>query len=166
MVLYIGVIGDARCDEKTYCLAETVGREIARAGAVLVCGGRGGVMEAASKGAHTKGGLVLGILPGPSRAEGNCYLTVAVPTGMGEARNALVARASDVLIAIGGGYGTLSEIALGLKMGRPVVGLGTWRLEKPGMPGPHLLVSETPENAVHLALQLGRQGQGGTNLGS
>jgi uncharacterized protein (TIGR00725 family) len=99
---------------------------LARRGAVLVCGGLGGVMEAACRGARSEGGVAVGILPGSDRRSANEFVSVAIPTGLGEARNALVVRAADVLIAVGGGYGTLSEVALALKSGRRVVGLGTW----------------------------------------
>jgi uncharacterized protein (TIGR00725 family) len=95
---------------------------------VLVCGGLGGVMEAACRGAKGSGGLTVGILPGADRAAANPFVDVAIPTGLGEARNALVVRAADAVIAIGGGYGTLSEIALALRAGKPVVGLGTWEI--------------------------------------
>jgi uncharacterized protein (TIGR00725 family) len=106
-----------------------VGRELGGRGAVLVCGGLGGVMEAACRGAKEAGGTTVGILPGMDRAAANPYVDVAVPTGLGEARNALVVRAADALVAVGGGYGTLSEIALALKAGKRVVGLGTWDVE-------------------------------------
>lgn len=129
---YLGVVGSGECSPKHYKLAQKVGEEIARQGAVLVCGGCGGVMEAASKGARGNGGVVLGILPGKEHGEGNPYLSFSIPTGMGETRNALVARVSEAVIAISGGYGTLSEIALALKMGRPVVGLETWNLKEAG----------------------------------
>ena len=108
-----------------------MGRLLAEAGAVVVTGGLGGVMEAASKGARGAGGRTVGILPGLDRRAANAYVDVAVPTGMGEARNALVVRAADALIAIGGGWGTLSEIALASKVGKPVVGIGSWDL--PGL---------------------------------
>jgi uncharacterized protein (TIGR00725 family) len=118
--------GDAGADERE--LAEQVGRRLAEEGAVVVCGGLGGVMEAACKGAREAGGTTVGILPGLDRREANPHVEVAIPTGLGEARNALVVRAADALVAVGGGYGTLSEIALALKTGRAVIGLGTWDL--------------------------------------
>ena len=130
--VYVGVVGASECTAAEASLAEEVGREVARRGGVLLCGGRRGVMEAAAKGAQQAGGLVVGILPGTDRREGNPYLTVAVATGLGDARNAVIACASDVLIAVAGGYGTLSEIGHALKMGRPVVGLLTWELSRPG----------------------------------
>jgi uncharacterized protein (TIGR00725 family) len=106
-----------------------VGQELAARGAVVVCGGLGGVMEAACRGAKEAGGLTVGILPGTDRAAANAFVDVAIPTGLGEARNALVVRAADALVAVGGGYGTLSEIALALKAGKRVVGLDSWDIE-------------------------------------
>jgi uncharacterized protein (TIGR00725 family) len=106
-----------------------VGRLLAERGAMVVCGGLGGTMEAACRGARAAGGTTLGLLPGLDRSDANEFVTVAVPTGLGEARNALVVRAADAVIALGGGYGTLSEIALALKAGKRVVGLGTWEIE-------------------------------------
>ena len=106
-----------------------MGRELAARGAVLVCGGLGGVMEAACRGAKDAGGRTVGILPGTDRAAANPFVDTAIPTGLGEARNALVVRAADALISVGGGYGTLSEIALALKAGKPVVGLDSWDIE-------------------------------------
>jgi uncharacterized protein (TIGR00725 family) len=110
-------------------VAEEVGRLLAQAGAVVVTGGLGGVMEAASKGAREAGGTTLGLLPGADRREANAWLSVAVPTGMGEMRNALVVRSADGVIAVGGEWGTLSEIAFARKTGKPVVGLGSWDLD-------------------------------------
>jgi uncharacterized protein (TIGR00725 family) len=106
-----------------------VGRELAGAGAVVVCGGLGGVMEAACRGAREAGGRTIGILPGTDRTAANEFVEVAIPTGLGEARNALVVRTADALIAVGGGYGTLSEIALALKAGKRVVGLDSWDID-------------------------------------
>jgi uncharacterized protein (TIGR00725 family) len=122
-----------------------VGRLLARRGAVVVCGGLGGVMEAACRGASREGGTAVGILPGLDRSAANPFVSVAVPTGLGEARNALVVRAADALIAVGGAYGPLSEIALALKAGKPVIGLGTWEID-----GVERV--EGPEAAVNMAL--------------
>jgi len=160
-LFYIGVIGAARCSPAELELAESVGRQIARAGAVLVCGGRGGVMEAAARGARIEGGVSIGILPGTQRAEANPELTYALPTGLGNARNAVIACACDALIAITGGYGTLSEIGLALKMNKPVVGLRTWRISPPaGSVLPPLVHADNAEQAVRLALQaIARGGQ-------
>jgi uncharacterized protein (TIGR00725 family) len=109
--------------------AEEVGRLLAERGAMLVCGGLGGTMEAACRGARAGGGTTIGILPGLSRSDANPFVDVVVPTGLGEARNALVVRAADAVIALGGGYGTLSEIALALRAGKPVIGIGTWDID-------------------------------------
>lgn len=124
--------------------AEEVGRLVAERGAVVVCGGLAGVMESACRGARSVGGTTLGILPGLDRSAANRFVAVAVPTGLGEARNALVVRAADAVIAVGGGYGALSEIALALKAGKRVVGLGTWEIEG-------VVAAATPEAAVAAA---------------
>jgi uncharacterized protein (TIGR00725 family) len=137
--------------------AEELGRLLAEADAVLVCGGLGGVMEAACRGAQSTGGLTLGILPGRDRSDANPYVEVAVPTGLGEARNALVVRAADAVVAVGGAYGTLSEIALALKGGTPVVGLGTWELARGGKPDDGVLAVESAAAAVEAALDLARK---------
>jgi len=131
-------------DEPTVAAAE-VGRLLAEHGAVLVCGGRAGAMEAACRGAKVAGGLTVGILPGSDRSEANPFVDVVLPTGLGEARNALVVGAADVVIAVGGGHGTLSEIALALKAGKRVIGLGTWEIEG-------VTAVEGPEAAVAAAL--------------
>jgi uncharacterized protein (TIGR00725 family) len=139
--------------------AEQIGRLLARAGAIVVCGGHGGVMEAVARGASDEGGTVVGLLPGSDRREGNPYLTIAIPTGLGELRNGLIVRAADALIAVGGAFGTLSEIALALKTGVPVVGLGTWELARGGAalaPDP-IERAQTPEEAVQAALRLARR---------
>ncbi len=119
----IGVVGSGRPHGRGYETAREVGLYLARAGAVVICGGLSGVMEGVAKGVEEGRGLSIGILPGADSAEANKYLTVALPTGMGNARNAIIARAAQGLIAIQGGLGTLSEMALGLKMGKPVVAL-------------------------------------------
>jgi uncharacterized protein (TIGR00725 family) len=123
------VVGPGEADGEILAAAELVGRALAARGAVVVCGGLGGVMEAACRGAKAAGGTTLGVLAGSDRAQANAYVDVAVPTGMGEARNALVAGTADAVVAVGGGYGTLSEIAMALKAGKRVVGLDTWEIE-------------------------------------
>jgi len=143
----IGVIGGSTCSEQIARLAEEVGREIANANAVLVCGGRGGVMEAACRGAKSAGGMTIGILPGDDREQANVFVDVAIVTGMGVARNALVVKSSQAVIAIDGKYGTLSEIAFCLQLGIPVVGLQTWEV------APEIITARTPAQAVKLALQ-------------
>jgi uncharacterized protein (TIGR00725 family) len=135
--------GDASAEQER--LAEEVGRLLGGRGAVVVCGGLGGVMEAACRGARDEGGTTVGILPGLDRGAANPHVDVALATGLGEARNALVVRAADALIAIGGAYGTLSEIALALKAGKRVIGLGTWDIEG-------IEPADGPEAAVEAAL--------------
>jgi uncharacterized protein (TIGR00725 family) len=125
--------------------AEAVGRGLAARGAVVVCGGLGGAMEAACRGAKEAGGMTVGLLPGLDRRDANPYVDVAVTTGLGEARNALVVRAADALIAVGGGYGTLSELGLALRTGKRVVGLGTWEIDG-------IDPASSPEEAVEAVL--------------
>lgn len=154
--VYVCVVGpDDPCDDWVKDAAEEVGRLLARAAAVVVNGGLGGAMEAASRGAASEGGTVVGILPGRTRSEGNPHLTVALPTGMGEMRNVLNVRSADAVIAVAGEFGTLSEIAFALKTGVPVVGLRTWELAKDGgEPVDAIVRAGTPEEAVREALRL------------
>lgn len=147
--MYISVVGASSCGEKEGDLAYRVGREIALRGHILVCGGLSGVMEESAHGSSDAGGTSVGILPGADRQGASRWLTVSVPTGMGEARNAMVARACDAMIALGGGFGTLSEIALALKMGKPVVGIGSWDLERKGRSG--IAEASRPDEAVGIA---------------
>jgi len=166
---YVTVVGKGGTDvpPDTLEVAEAVGRGVAEAGAVLVCGGRDGVMEAACRGAKARGGLTVGILPGLDRSEANAFVDVAVPTGMGETRNALVVRAADVVIAVDGGYGTLSEIALALVAGTPVVGIGTWELRRGEATGAEpvadtgIVPAANAADAVALALALALASAGG-----
>jgi len=151
---YVAVCGPANASEQELEWAEEVGRLIANAGAVLVCGGLGGVMDAAARGCEAAGGLSVGILPGDVRGHASQHLTVAIPTGLGEARNTLVVRAADAVIAISGEFGTLSEIALALKIGKPVVGLGTWELAKRGTPVDAIVRADSPLEAAKKALDL------------
>lgn len=123
------MVGGGEADPTVCAVAEAVGRGLARAGAVVVCGGLGGAMEAACKGAKAEDGLTIGILPGEDRAAANPYVDVAIPTGLGEARNALVVRAADGLVAVKGEFGTLSEVAFALRTGKPVVGVDTWAID-------------------------------------
>jgi len=129
---YIGVIGAGTCPASTYGIAKDLGFEIGKRGWTLVCGGLQGVMEGAARGCSEAGGMVLGILPGLDKRSANPYITVPIPTGLGDGRNLLVVRSSDILVAVEGGYGTLSEIALALKADKPVIGLKTWK-EIPGI---------------------------------
>ncbi|MBU1356283.1 MAG: TIGR00725 family protein [Candidatus Edwardsbacteria bacterium] len=144
----IGVIGASSCSAKLAQAAYTVGKLIAESGAILICGGMGGVMEAACHGAIEAGGMTVGILPGSSARDGNEFLTVPVVTGLGYARNSIVVQSSQVLIAIGGKYGTLSELAYAAGFGIPVVGLSTWKIRAP------IKHVRTPEEAVRMALKL------------
>jgi uncharacterized protein (TIGR00725 family) len=143
----IAVCGAGSCDGETAALAESVGREIAGAGAVMVCGGLGGVMEAAARGAKEAGGATVGILPGPDTSDANPWIEVAVATDMGHARNAIITRTADAVVAVGGAYGTLSEVALALKMGKPVVSLGSWEVSG------DVIRAKSPAEAVKLALE-------------
>ena len=144
----IAVCGAGNCDAPTAAQAEEVGRLLAEAGAILLCGGLGGVMEAAARGARNAGGLTVGLLPGGDRSAANPYIAIPIATGLGEARNVVIVTAADAVIAIAGEYGTLSEIALARKLGKRVVGLGTWSLG-----AEHVTLAATPEEAVRLALQ-------------
>jgi len=141
----IGVIGGASPDAEALETAFKVGKLIAEKGAVLICGGLGGVMEAASQGAKEAGGMTIGILPGNNPDQANPYIDIPIATNMGHSRNSLVALNSDVLIAINGQYGTLSEIAFGCIYKKKIIGLGTWEIKG-------VLPAETPEEAVELAL--------------
>lgn len=148
--LHIGVIGAGECGAELAQLAEEVGRRVAAAKAVLVCGGLAGVMEAACRGAKAAGGLTLGILPGADRRAANPFVDVAVATGIGEARNLAIIRTADVLVAVGGSYGTLSEIGFALKMGKRVIGLKTWEIEG-------VMMVDSPAAAVSAAIETGRE---------
>ncbi|GER92860.1 TIGR00725 family protein [hot springs metagenome] len=125
----IGVIGAGSADEKILKTAEEVGKLIAERDAILICGGLGGVMDAAARGAKSKGGMTVGILPQSHRGGANPYIDVPIATGFGEGRNVIIVRSADALIAIGGEYGTLSEIALALKIGKAVIGINTWDIK-------------------------------------
>lgn len=151
LVPYVAVVGSGTPDPQLDELAEDVGARLAQAGAVVICGGRGGVMEAACRGATGADGTAVGILPGSDRSEANPHVSVAIATGLGEARNVLVVRAADVVIAVGGGYGTLSEIAFALKTGTPVVGLRT--VDVPSEDGDPLIQATSAAQAVDAALE-------------
>jgi uncharacterized protein (TIGR00725 family) len=153
-VPYIAVVGAGIADSRVAEEAEAVGRGIAERGAVLVCGGLTGVMEAACRGAKSAGGTTVGILPGPLRSAANQWVDIAIPTDLGEMRNALIVRAADVVIAIAGEYGTLSEIALALKTRRPVVGLNTWDLAGSGSNVEHYRTADSAREVVEIAFEL------------
>ena len=155
-LLIIGVIGENDPPADVAALAEAVGAEIAAAGAVLVCGGLGGVMAAACRGAHTRGGITIGILPSTRREDANPHVTYAIPTGLGHARNILVARTAQAIIAVGGRFGTLSEIAFAKIEGIPVIGLQTWELKREGMREDPIQRARDPKEAVAMALEAAR----------
>jgi len=154
---YVAVIGASDATARETAQAEEIGRALARAGAVLVCGGLGGVMHAAARGAESAGGTSVGILPGDDRDPASPHLTVAISTGLGEARNAIVVRGVDVVIAVAGEFGTLSEIGLALRMGKTVVGLGTWELAKEGRTSGAIVRAEDPADAVQKALAVAKR---------
>lgn len=153
--MIIAVIGAGSCPANVAGLAEEVGRLLAQEGATVVCGGLGGVMEAACRGARSAGGQTIGILPGRSRRDANPFVDIPVVTGMGEARNVIVVGSSQAVIAVSGGYGTLSEIAHALKLGIPVVGLNSWDLSKQGaQDGDRIVQATDAADAVQKALTL------------
>jgi uncharacterized protein (TIGR00725 family) len=160
----IAVIGPGRdAGEAELAQAEEAGAAIADAGATLICGGLGGVMEAACRGARSRGGFTVGLLPGSDREDANGWVVLALPTGLGEARNALIVRAADAVVAIGGGWGTLSEIAFALRAGVPVLGVGTWELAHGGEPVAGVRAVDDAATAVAEALRSRRKV--GTNPG-
>lgn len=152
----IAVIGDSACSAEEARLAETVGELLAQRGATVVCGGLGGVMEAVCRGAKSKGGLTVGILPGGDADMANPWVDIPVVTGLGEARNVLVVKSAQAVIAIGGGYGTLSELAYALKSGIPVIGLNTWSLSRNGRGDDSIVRLESATEAVDQAVCLTR----------
>ena len=151
---FIAVIGGEKPSSEAARLAEEVGRELARRGAILVCGGLGGVMEAACKGASAEGGTTIGILPGDSPQQANPYVQIPIVTSMGYARNAIVVRSAQAVIAIDGSYGTLSEIGHALQDNIPVIGLNTWSLSRNGNVDDSIIVVQNPTEAVDKALSL------------
>jgi len=153
-LILIGVIGGGEVSPQVAEQAEEVGREIARQGAVLVCGGLGGVMEAACRGATSEGGLTVGILPGDNRRAANPYVKIPIVTGLGYARNVAVVKSSRAIIAIDGSYGTLSEIGHALQNGIPVIGLNTWSLAIDGKADDSIIPADSPRDAVNKAIAL------------
>jgi len=150
----VAVIGGAEATPQESATAEAVGRELALAGATLICGGRSGVMEAACRGARIANGLTVGILPGTEPDQANPYVDLPIVTGLDSARNAIIIRSARAVIAVGGSYGTLSEIALALCFGVPVVGLGTWEIHRDGLARDPIHRASDPREAVALALSL------------
>lgn len=149
--VYVGVIGGSyNLSQDVESSAIEMGRLIAKEGWIIICGGRGGVMEAVAKGASQEGGVVIGILPGPSREEGNPYLTYAIPTALGHFRNFIIAQASDILIAFEGEYGTLSEVAIGLRLEKPIISLAGWELKGRNFKAKGIYEASSPEEAIKL----------------
>ena len=159
MRIQIAVVGGGNAAEPSASVAEQVGLALAIAGATVVCGGLGGVMAAACRGAKAADGLTVGILPGKNARDANQWVDVVIATGLGEARNALVVSSADGVVAIGGEYGTLSEVALALRAGIPVVGIDTWSLVRPGGTTDAGIISiEYPDKAVAEVLRLAAAG--------
>lgn len=154
--LIIAVIGGGQCSTKEAVLAEAVGRELAKREAILVCGGLGGVMEAACRGATIESGLTIGILPGDDPTTANPYVQIPVATGVGYARNIAVVKSAQAVIAIDGDYGTLSEIGYALKADIPVIGLNTWSLSRNGQEDKSIVEAEDAVDAVEKAVSLAR----------
>ena len=150
----IAVIGGGEPSAEEARLAEEVGRELVKQGAILVCGGLGGVMEAACRGASLEGGVTIGILPGDSPKAANPYVQIPIVTGIGYARNISVVKSAQAVIAIGGSYGTLSEIAHALQSAIPVIGLNTWELSRNGQQDNSIILAQNPTEAVNKALNL------------
>ena len=151
--MLITVIGESKATDQNYSIAEKVGALIARSGATLVCGGLDGVMEAACKGAKSAGGSTIGILPGLSKNEANQWIDFPISTGLGDARNIVVVRTGFAVIAIGGAYGTLSEIGHALGDNIPVIGLRTWNFDQENLDNELFTVTQSPSEAVNLAIQ-------------
>jgi len=149
--MLIAVVGARETTSAVLATAEAVGREIGRQGHTIVCGGLTGVMEAACRGARAEGGHTIGVLPGDEASTANPYVEFAIPTGLGVARNSVVARTGDVMIAIDGSYGTLSEIAFALQFRRPVVGIGTWTFDDGSISDPLIRV-DSAVDAVDAAI--------------
>jgi uncharacterized protein (TIGR00725 family) len=150
--MFVAVVGGAQCSRDEAKLAEAVGVELAKRKVTLICGGLGGVMAAACKGARSAGGKTVGIVPGNTRDEANPYVDIPIVTGIGEARNVIVVNTAQAVIAIGGKFGTLSEIAYALRSKIPVVGLNTWSLSKNGRLVKSIITAQNPKEAVEKAV--------------
>jgi len=152
--MIIAVIGNSSCSPEETKLAESVGELLAQRGVAIICGGLGGVMEAACRGAKSKGGLTVGILPGQDSSTANPWVDIPVVTGIGEARNFAVVKSAQAVVAIGGSYGTLSEIAYALKSGIPIIGLNTWSLSRNGREDDSIVRVQSAVEAVEEAISL------------
>jgi uncharacterized protein (TIGR00725 family) len=157
--MIIAVIGNSSSSPEETKLAESIGELLARQGATIVCGGLGGVMEAVCRGAKSEGGLTVGILPGQDSSMANPWVDIPVVTGIGEARNVAVVKSAQAVIAVGGGYGTLSEIAYALKSGIPVIGLNTWSLSRNGPEDDPIIRVKSAAEAVDKAISLANRHQ-------
>lgn len=155
--MIIAVIGDSACSPEEAKLAEEVGELLAQQGTYIVCGGLGGVMEAVCRGAKLKGGLTVGILPGQDSSAANPWVDIPVVTSLGEARNIAVVKSAQAVIAIGGGYGTLSEIAFALKSSIPIIGLNTWSLLRNGQEDDSIIRVQSATEAVNKAISLAKR---------
>jgi len=150
--IFIAVIGASHCSADEATNAEAVGRELAKRGAAVICGGLGGVMEAVCRGAVAEGGLTIGILPGDNTQDANPYVKIPIATGLGYARNVIIIKSAQAAIAVGGSYGTLSEIAFAFQNGLPVIGLNTWTIAEPGSQINPIIPAQEPVEAVDKAL--------------
>ena len=155
--MIIAVIGDSSCPAEEAGLAESIGEQLAQQGATIICGGLGGVMEAACRGAKSKGGLTIGVLPGEDSSMANPWVDIPIVTGIGYARNMAVVKSAQAVIAIGGNYGTLSEIAYALKRSIPVVGLNTWSLSRNGRVDDSIIEVHSATEAVDKAISLAKR---------
>ena len=158
--MIIAVIGESTASSENAILAEEVGRLLAKANVTIVCGGQGGVMRSVCKGAKESGGTTIGILPGLDPLDSNEYIDIPICTGLGNGRNLLVVRAGAAIIAIGGAYGTLSEIGLALSESKPVIGLNTWSLLKEEKIDCGIIVADSPEKAVGIAISQASENEG------
>jgi uncharacterized protein (TIGR00725 family) len=150
----IAVIGGYNCTPEELQIAESVGKEIARQNAILICGGLSGVMEAACKGAREEGGLTIGVLPGDTRQSANPFVQIPIVTGIGYARNVVIVKSAHAVVAIGGSYGTLSEISFALRENIPVIGLNTWSFSRNNQIDTSVIQAQSPIDAVNLAISL------------
>ena len=155
--MIVAVIGDSSCPPEEAKLAEAVGELLAQRGVTIICGGLGGVMEAVCRGAKSRGGLTIGVLPGENPSMANSYIDIPIVTGIGYARNMAVVKSAQAVIAIGGNYGTLSEIAYALKRDIPVIGLNTWSLSRNGREDDPIIRAHGAPEAVDRAVSLAKK---------
>lgn len=155
--MVIAVVGDSSCPPEETKVAETVGELLAQRGAIVICGGLGGVMAATCRGAKSKGGLAIGVLPGEDASMANPWVGIPIVTGVGYARNMAVVKSAQAVIAIGGNYGTLSEIAYALKSNIPVIGLNTWSLSRNGREDDPIIRANSAQEAVRKAISLAKK---------